>query len=352
MMIREYLQSIAEAKRKGIAAGIISGILLPFSWFYAGCVSLLAGLRSFRRKKLPCVVISVGNITWGGTGKTPLVEFIALFLKNNGRSPAVLSRGYGGSGKLAAGDEPVMLQHRLQGIPVLTHKKKERSCIKAVKEFFADTVILDDGFQQWGIKKDLEIVAVDALNPFGNGRIIPAGMLREPLFALKRADIFLLTRCERAGDIAPLKRKLAQINPRAGLLACRHSVSGFFPAAGVTSSMLDARAFSGSEVTVFSGIAVPESFEEGVRATGAHITAAYRFPDHYLYGRREIDGIIARSAGQGCRALITTEKDAARLFVLYDGKPPAELWVMRIELEFEGDDAERLRDRLLGVYLS
>ncbi|MFA5320575.1 MAG: tetraacyldisaccharide 4'-kinase [Candidatus Omnitrophota bacterium] len=351
-MIREYLQSIAEARRKGIIAGMISGILLPFSWLYSGSVSLLAGLRSWRRGELPCIVISVGNITWGGTGKTPLVEFIALFLKNNGRNPAVLSRGYGGSGKLAAGDEPLMLQRRLQGIPVLTDKKRMRSGLKAVKEFRADTLILDDGFQQWGVKKDLEIVAVDALNPFGNGSVIPAGMLREPLSALKRADIFILTRCERIGDISPLKRKLAEINPSAGILSCRYSVAGFFPAAGITSSMLDARAFSGKEVTVFSGIAVPESFEEGLRATGARIAVVHRFPDHYLYTKREIDGIVSRGARQGCGALITTEKDAARLVVLYDGKPPAELWVMRIELEFEGDDAKRLRDRLLRVFLS
>lgn len=349
-MIIEYLRSIAEGRRKGAAARTVTLVLLPLSWVYSGCICLLSFLRSLRRRKLPCAVVSVGNITWGGTGKTPLVEYIALFLQESGRTPAVLSRGYGASGGLAAGDEPMMLQGRLPGIAVLTDRKRLRSAFKAVNESGADTVILDDGFQQWGIEKDLEIVTVDAGNPFGNGRVIPAGMLREPLFCLKRADIFLLTRCERAVDKDALKRRLSAVNPRACIFSCRHGVSGFFrvDAGGAAAEMLGARAFSGREVTAFSGIAAPRSFEDSLRAAGARITASYRFPDHYLYGRREIDGIVSRSSG---RPVITTEKDAARLSVLYEGRPPAELWVMRIELEFDEDDDKRLRDRLLGIYL-
>jgi tetraacyldisaccharide-1-P 4'-kinase len=128
----DYLRSIAEARRAGFIVAVITGLLTPFSWLYSGCIGLLSFLRSARRRKLPCAVISVGNITWGGTGKTPLVEFIALFLKRNGRNPAVLSRGYGASGGFSAGDEPLMLQNRMPLIPVFTDKK---GCVPPAKQW-------------------------------------------------------------------------------------------------------------------------------------------------------------------------------------------------------------------------
>ncbi|NLE92276.1 MAG: tetraacyldisaccharide 4'-kinase [Elusimicrobia bacterium] len=346
----DYLRSIAEARRAGFIAAVITGLLTPFSWLYSGCIGLLSFLRSARRRKLPCAVISVGNITWGGTGKTPLVEFIALFLKRNGRNPAVLSRGYGASGGFSAGDEPLMLQNRMPLIPVLTDKKRLRSARKAMETWGADTLILDDGFQQWGISKDLDIVTVDAANPFGNGRVIPAGMLREPLSALKRADIFVLTRCEKEEEKQHLKNRLSSLNPRACIFCCNHRVAGFYPVFGEAAGVItEPEFFSGKEVVAFSGIAVPRSFERSLENTGARITGARRFPDHYFYGRREIEAIIAGCRG---RPVVTTEKDAARLSVLYDGRPPAGIWVMRIELEFKNDDDQRLRDRLLGIYRS
>ncbi len=349
MALADYLRSVAEGKRRGITALPVTLLLLPFSRLYSGCIRLLSFLRSSRRRKLPCAVISVGNITWGGTGKTPLVEFIALFLKRNRRNPAVLSRGYGSSGRIADGDEPLMLRNRLPGIPVLADRKRLRSARKAM-EAGADTLILDDGFQQWGIVKDLDIVTVDAGNPFGNGRVIPAGMLREPLSALKRADVFVLTRCDKGADRAHLKKRLSSINPRARIFCCDHRVAGFYPFTGETAQAMTGPAFfSGKEVAVFSGIAVPRSFEESLKNTGARVTAARRFPDHYIYGRNEIEDIVAGSRGI---PVVTTEKDAARLSVLYDGRPPDGIWVMRIELEFENDEDQRLRDRLLGIYRS
>jgi tetraacyldisaccharide 4'-kinase len=243
-----------------------------------------------------------------------------------------------------------MLQNRMPLIPVVTDKKRLRSARKAIETLGADTLILDDGFQQWGISKDLDIVTVDEGNPFGNGLVIPAGMLREPLSALKRADIFVLTRCEKEEEKERLKKRLSSFNPRACIFCCNHRVAGFYPVSGeAAGGITKPEFFSGKEVVAFSGIAVPLSFEQSLENTGARITGARRFPDHYFYGRREIEAIIAGGRG---RPVVTTEKDAARLSVLYDGRPPAGIWVLRIELEFENDDDQRLRDRLLGIYRS
>lgn len=338
----DYLYNLATDRKQGLLASILKFFLLVLSFIYRAAVEAAALFCRARPYQAKCKVISVGNITWGGTGKTPLVELISRCLKEAGHRPAILSRGY------RHADEPRMLSGNLAGIPVIIDKNRVRAAIRAVSEYEADVVILDDGFQQWRIKKDLEIVTIDAKNPFGNRCLLPAGILRQGLSALKRADVFLLTKVDMAQGIEDLKDSLSRLNPRAEIFESVHQPVGFYNFSK-EEERLGVDSFRGKSVALFSGIADPDSFEDLIRSLGIDIGSSFRFRDHHIYTQNDLEEIMRDAKKKNINIVITTEKDAARLLGLRLKTYNLQLFILRICLKIIANE-EKFLNRLLRVY--
>jgi len=302
---------------------------------------MLYALGVFRQQSLALRVISVGNITLGGTGKTPAVIQIARLLLKSQRHPAVVSRGYGREDESAievvsdgskvlvdaksGGDEPVLIGSLLPGVPVVVGSDRHRAAVLAQQKFKTDTIVLDDGFQHIRLKRDLDIVLVDAVDPFGNGKLFPAGVLREPLTALTRANVVLITGADKAEDLDGLKRVIRR-NTRARIFTARQIPVDI---TDITSG--DTRphdALRGTAVLAFSGIARPASFAALLRTLGADIRAEIAYPDHYAYKKSDLTTLLERAAAANASMIITTEKDAVRLKHLN----PDGIWALGIEL--------------------
>ena len=293
-----------------------------------------------------------------GTGKTPFVEYLARYLKGEGRKVAVLSRGYkrkvtkSQSHKVTSyelmGDEPYMLQQNLKDVPVVVNADRKRGIGAAINEYGADTVIMDDGFQQWGIKKDLDIVMIDAINPFGNRHILPRGILRQPLSSLKNADIFILTRIDINPDISDIRNTLSKINPSAIIIESAHQPVGFY-ALGRKQDLSGVDLFKGKTVILVSGIANPDSFKNMIVNLGIKIGASFDFPDHYSYTREDWDNITRQALEKKVDSIIITEKDAARLISLPLTDHSLPIFVLRIEIGITKNE-ERLHNRLRQLY--
>lgn len=350
MFWRLFLYKLATDKYRGPVAGAVKFFLFILSLIYGLVVRLFIFFYRFSLYRLNCKVISVGNITLGGTGKTSLVELIAKCLRQKGRKVAILSRGY--KRKVTSyetmGDEPYMLQKRLIDVPVLADANRIRAAKTAICDYGADTVILDDGFQQWRIKKDLEILTIDSTKPFGNRHMIPRGILRQPLSSLKRADIFVLTKTNLIADTQDIKSFLNQINPSALIAESIHQPIGFYKI-DKPNELLNTDIFQGKSVTLFSGIGDPDSFESLIRNLGIEIGLSLRFADHHNYSQKDLDNIVSRSKTKQTEAIITTEKDAARLSQLSVVSCRLSVLVLRIELRIIREE-EKFYSRLLRLY--
>lgn len=242
--------------------------------------------------RLPVPVLCVGNITVGGTGKTPAVIWLAEFLKKKGRRPAVITRGYGGSG-----DEPGLISARLPDVPVIADPDRARAGRRAV-ETGADCLIMDDGFQHFRLHRDLDLVCVDAMRPFADDACLPAGTLREPVAGLTRAGVIFLTKV----DFIPDERRrdwavfFATVAPGVPVVPVSYGLGGDF---------------RGKRVLALSGLARPESFEEALRRQGADV-AALRYADHHVFTPAERAEASKRAEAEG-RTVVVTEKDRRRL---------------------------------------
>ena len=280
------------------------------------------GWGVFPSRKLGCRVISVGNLTLGGTGKTPFVMMIAETLRGNGLKPAILSRGYGGrssdsinvvcDGKQMflspelVGDEAVMMAEKLKNIPVLTGPDRYHTGQYALEHFGVDTLILDDGFQHLALKRDLDILLFDHSRPLGNGHLFPAGELREPAKETRRADLVCFTRyfggainfdTSLLGSIPQVKTHL-----RLDSVICMND-----------DEVLDAETLKNEQVAAFCGIAQPEGFRRIL--LDSHIRPIFfqSFPDHHAYTLKNIKELEARAVKEGARFLLLPEKDAVKL---------------------------------------
>ncbi|MFB0526962.1 MAG: tetraacyldisaccharide 4'-kinase [bacterium] len=311
------------------------------------------------KTKLPCTVISVGNITWGGTGKTPAVIMIAKLLREMGQRVAVLSRGYGrrkkkdkknkifivSDGKRLilssreAGDEPYLLAKNLPDVPVIVGKNRVNSGKYAMRKFASEVVVLDDGFQYWPLSRDIDIVTLDCLNPYGNGYLIPRGPLREPISHLSRADIFLLTRANLVSrdELHRITGDLERLNPHSPILESIHRpkyLQGTFSGEKKSLDFIKDR-----RVVAFSSIGNPYSFEKTLEELGAKIVKIFRFPDHHDYQRkdlREIEAARRTDLEKGEVIAVTTEKDGVGLERIISSQADEvfwEIWILKIELE-------------------
>jgi len=359
-MFRQYLYELATDKKKDFLSGCVKSLLFLFSLVYGLFSAILRSFLLWQAKRLKVKVISVGNITLGGTGKTPLVENIARFLKEKGHKVAVISRGYGRRRRLPlqtaantfdnVGDEPFMLSAKLPGIPVITDSNRIRAARVAVRKYGVDTVVLDDGFQQWGIKKDIEIVTIDSTCPFGNSFLLPRGILREPLSSLARADIFVITKCNLSRDQEELINRLHSYNGAAAVFKSRHMPVNFYKAQD-NKTVMGSDSFKDKTVGIVSGIADPDSFRSLLCDCGLNIGLSFVFPDHHDYSKEDISRIIKECSREGVDTLITTEKDSARLGSYMDFLEHnlIKLLVLRLKLELENDEKE-FHNRLLGIY--
>ncbi|MEW5768651.1 MAG: tetraacyldisaccharide 4'-kinase [bacterium] len=306
-------------------------------------------------------VISIGNITVGGTGKTPAVIAIARELVKRGIRVTVLSRGYGGSYEHRAGivsdskhlrlnpdesgDEPYLLARKLPGVPVIVGRDRIKTGRLAMANFGSQIIILDDAFSHRRIHRDLDIVLINSLNPFGNGRLLPRGILRESLRSLRRADYFILTRADQIADggwgtkiDTPASKPeliniLFRLNPAAPILEAIHRPIDLLDLSGKSHAL---EMIKGTKILALSSIAAPEHFEAALSKLGASEVSIIRFPDHHPYQEPDIRRLISIFREKKAEAIITTEKDGIRL----EGKiKPAEwpFFLMRIEFEIISD---------------
>lgn len=345
------LETIAEPGRPGAGAEVTRGILSGLAGLYdAGLEAYLLaeriGLR--KRARLPVSVISVGNLTVGGTGKTPMTQFLCRRLVEEGRRVAVLSRGHGGRSQSIrlvsgtdgrtllsaadAGDEPNLLAQTLPGVPVLVGKDRRLSGREALRLFDIDVLILDDGFQYWQLARDLDIVLLDARRPFDNGFLLPRGLLREPKRHLNRAQIVVATRSGSLGnpERAALTAQIASLAPNARLFFADHTPTGFVRADTLSSSLLPLSMISGVRVAAVSAIAQPQSFVNSLINSGADIVLETAWADHQAITEAEAQGVIKDALLAGVDALVMTEKDAVKW--PFSVNPPLPMYALRVEM--------------------
>ena len=345
-------------QRGGAAISLLSFSLLILSIPYRFAVSvrnLLYKNSILRLKKLPCPVISIGNLTAGGTGKTPLAILLAGILKDNGFRPAVLTRGYGrqncksigavSDGRRIlmthqeAGDEPFLMSLLLPQVPVIVGASRFLTGMLAIAELGADVLILDDGFQHRALYRDIDIVLLESDHPLGNGRLLPGGPLREPPGSLQRADIVLMTGSSSAAD----PRFPAALQPL--LKDSAHTFQSFHKARAIIDAKRDLRPLAflqGKRIYAFAGIGNPLSFRRTIETLGTNLTGFEAFPDHHRYDALEIAAITEHAQQSHADLILTTEKDGARLLDFPEFL--ANIFLLRIEMAFipDGDSFLRL----------
>ena len=298
-------------------------------------------LKSFRSAKR---VISVGNLTLGGSGKTPLVVYLAKYLRTRGWRPAIVTRGYMPEGGLKS-DEATMLAELLPDVPVLVGPDRWES----IRSSIADVFILDDGFQHLRLKRDLDIAVIDAVNPFGNGWLIPRGILREPLTALKRADLIVLSHVNTGRK--NVQNVLAVIEDRDHKAMVAHTVheavgvSGF-PVRGERQGLEVLR----DRICVVSAIGSPEGFRNILEGLGAEIAAECVYMDHHVYSDKDIAGIIKLCRQNIIAKVVTTHKDAVKLVSFKEQLAGLKVLVLDMEMRFLHGENELLSsiDRVLN----
>lgn len=356
-----FTVDIIYGRRDGAGARIWGAFLLFLSFIFHG-LSLLRRIlyryRILRAQHLGCLVVVVGNLTVGGTGKTPVVERLARNLYSKGRRVAILSRGYKSRkepmlrkayrwithtpappprvvsdgetifhGPETAGDEPYMLARNLPGVLVVTDKDRVKAGMYAIRNYGVDTLILDDGFQYFRLKDHLQLLLIDKSNPFGNRRLLPRGILREPVNQLRRASYVFLTKSDGKKD-SQLEELINRYRPGTDLIECHHAPQYLKAVNG--EQRLNLSSLKGLRVGALSGIAVPESFEAFLEKYGAAEIVRFRFLDHHWFTGGEL-GRIRRTIGEEhLDMLITTEKDAVRIPQDFDASVP--FYYLRVEI--------------------
>ena len=344
--LEQYFLDLMAGRRKSLADQIMVALLFIASRFYRMGIQFrnwMYDKRVIRNHALGCLVVSIGNLSCGGTGKTPVVEVFARTLSAKGRRVAILSRGYrskkrsiwfrlshlftaqeielppkvvsDGTNLLLnsefAGDEPYMLASNLKNVAVLVDKDRVKSGVYAINNFETDVIILDDGFQYLMLKPHINIVLVDSTDPFGNGHVLPRGILREPIKNIRRADYIFLTKSDGSHKLEHLKNFLRRHTRRAEIIECCHKPK--FLVKLFTGEQMPLEMLSGLKVAALSAIARPESFEGFLEQLGAQIVLKDHYADHHRYTQQEIIDFINQAKAAGAEYIVTTEKDAVRI---------------------------------------
>ena len=358
--LEQFAIDVILERRRGFRAALLRGLLLALSFIYERLVQLRLFLyrhRIFREHTLGCLVISIGNLTVGGTGKTPIVEKFAKALRAGGRRVAILSRGYksvpGPSPRKSwfgkkkpqpprvvsdgksllldsrtAGDEPYMLANNLKDVVVLVDKDRVKSGLFAIKELKADTLLLDDGLQYLHLKHRLDIVLIDRQAPFGNEYLLPRGTLREPPRNLRRASYIFITKSTGEPNDELINR-IRRYNRTAEIIECAHKPLHLQNV--LTGEQLPLERLRDTYVGSICGIAAPESFEDGLRKLGARLELSKRYTDHHRYTETELQSFVTRCVRRDLEMIVTTEKDAVRFPRLTKTDVP--IYFLRVEIE-------------------
>ncbi|HQO57350.1 MAG TPA: tetraacyldisaccharide 4'-kinase [Candidatus Omnitrophota bacterium] len=316
MQFRLYLYEVISGRKHGPLAAGVRGVLRFLSMLYALVIRIW--LAAYDRRFLPVKelgkpAVSVGNITWGGVGKTPFVEWLARYFLECKVRPAILTRGYmpsqGGRALFSGSDEARMLQKKFPDMPVVAGRDRRKGAREILSQRAVDVFILDDGFQHRGVKRDLDIVLIDTTNPFGNRFLLPRGSLREPLSSLRRADVFVLTKTDQTpGVLDVLKDQLKTWNPSAIFVETIHQPVSF----SASRSGMALADIKGHPVCLVSGIGDPGSFEKMVVGLGALVRDTKFFPDHHCFSAGDVEDILQSCQTQGIRVIIMTAKDAVK----------------------------------------
>lgn len=348
MRMHDWYLAVISGERRTAGATVARVLFHLLAWPFA----LLVRLRyqAYRLGLLPVrhlanvKIISVGNITAGGTGKTPLVQLLTQAMQERGLQIGIAARGYGGvraggpalvsDGRQVrltpreAGDEPFLLMRELPGVPVAVDRSKAAAAELLARECKPAVIVVDDGFQHQGLARDLDIVLLDAAAPFANGFLLPRGLLREAPGALQRAGIIVITRAQAVADLAPLRRQLAVLAPAVPVFTAdlrATELRDFRTAApGPLTALADKR------VVMLSGIAAPDSFEQMVQAAGAKFTVRYRLPDHHTYTPQDMVVLRRLCTESKMDCVVTTAKDAVKLSDVLD--VPVPVLVLRVAM--------------------
>lgn len=361
--LEQYAIEVILERRHGFRANLLRAALHSLSFAYLWAVQLRLFLyrnRIFKERQLGCLVISIGNLTVGGTGKTPVVEKFARALQVGGRRVAILSRGYKSVDSrkrrtllnrvlregadhpprlvsdgqrilldsATSGDEPYMLASNLRGVAVVVDKDRVKAGLHAIKELNVDTLLLDDGLQYLHLKHRLDIVLVDRQAPFGNEFLLPRGTLREPPSNLRRASYIFITKCNGEPN-DDLFDRIRRYNRTAEIIECAHKP--LFLQHVYKDDQLPLDHLDGLYIGSLCGIAAPESFENGLRKLGAKIEISRHFADHHRYTEKELTSFLQRCVRRDVRAVLTTEKDAVRFPVI--DPLPLPIYYLRVEIE-------------------
>jgi len=323
-----------------------------FSFLYG--LGIRIRLLTYRKRKgrsLPGFVVSIGNLIVGGSGKTPAARMLAEWALGEGYTVAILSRGYGGqyktkafevsdgrdlcTGPTEAGDEPYMLGRSLPGVPVVISKKRFLAGMLAHRKFGTNFYILDDGFQHLALNRDLDIVLIDRSNPFGNGRLLPWGPMREPLDQLERADAFIITRSGQKESDLDLNGLLERKFPGRPLFRSDHAPERIF--SPNKEEIYGPQILRGKRIAAFAGIARPKGFTETLMNLGCDLIFFKSFPDHHTFTAREIQALVSEKKRLKADYLITTEKDWVRLESMGTKYPDIAYLTIRFHLLYDED---------------
>ena len=345
--LEQFFLEVIREKRHDAAGTFLKAILFLASRIYLRAVLFRLWMyenRVIRNRAIGCLVVSIGNVTCGGTGKTPVVEVFARSLSQKGRRVAVLSRGYRSrdrslfsklqkkfsskkmevpprvvsDGKnllldsVRAGDEPFMLASNLKNVAVLVDKDRVKSGLYAIEEFGTDTLILDDGFQYLNLKAHINVLLVDSTAPFDNHHVLPRGLLREPIRNIRRADYIFLTKSDGSEKLRHLKAFLRRQNHHAEIIECCHKPQ-YLEDVFQRGSRLPLEYLKGKKVASISAIANPASFNAFLSELGSDIVAETHFADHHRYRQQEMIDFINAAKAAGAELIMTTEKDAVRM---------------------------------------
>jgi tetraacyldisaccharide 4'-kinase len=356
-LLEKIFKLVLAEDRGSVGASVLRTIATLLAWPYGWLIKLrnfLFECGILKVKKLDCRVISVGNLVVGGTGKTPMVLWLAQFLYEEGLRVAVVSRGYRGDhaggplvvsdgqhlhtdGRLS-GDEPQLLARRLPTIPVLCSAKRAVAVEAAIREFKSDVVILDDGFQHRSVGRDLAIVMLDAVNPFGNGRLFPRGIMREQATALARAQALVLSRFDSSYQAQHNLEDLLSRWPDKQIFRAVHSPSRLFEVVSDEDKPLSS--LKQVRTAAFAGIAQPDDFFASLVGLGAELVYANALPDHHPLSRGLLESFLQEASGLEPELWVITEKDWVRLPEdLPDGM---NLWVLAIDLNL-GEESSHFK---------
>lgn len=349
--LESYLLSVARG-RTGLIPAVLRGTMTALAPVY------VAGLKTYllpynlgirKRKRLPCPVLCIGNLTTGGTGKTPMTQTVCTLLRASGRKVVLLSRGYGGRHERGcavvsdgqkvrlsaqdAGDEAYLLAKTLPDVPVIVGKDRRKTGTLAWNEFHPDVILLDDGMQFWQLHRDLDIVLLNACDPFDNGYTFPRGLLREPPSHLRRAGIIVLTNARHAGaeQLSTLTQTVHRLAPQRPVFTANLTPVALRAVAGKAEYPTDW--LDGRRVAALSAIGNPSAFETMIGELGGVLAARFRFRDHQALSLPDMERIVQEACTAKAEAIITTEKDAVKMLPLKGQLP---VLALQVTMQIEG----------------